>query len=295
MLYQQEFLNYISHEKRFSKHTITAYQNDLQQFFNYLKEVYSLENISEVYHLLIRSRVVSVMEQGVTARSVNRKITTLKTYYKFLLKENLVTDSPMQKIQTPKVSKRLPVFVEEQKMTNMFDNIEWGKSMEDQQNKLILELFYSTGMRLSELIGLTEKSIDQSNSTIKVLGKRNKERIIPITEELRKKIQEHIVTKKKSGVVSSENHLFVTDKGKKMYEKLVYRMVNKYLSMVSTIEKKSPHVLRHTFATHMLNNGADINAIKELLGHASLAATQVYTHNTIEKLKNIYKQAHPKA
>ena len=216
MLYQQEFINYISHEKRFSKHTIIAYQNDLQQFFNYLKETYSIENISDANHLLIRSWIVSLMEQGATARSVNRKITTLKTYYKFLLKENLVSDSPMQKIQIPKISKRLPVFVEEQKMTNLFDTIKWGESMEDQQNKLILELFYSTGMRLSELINLTERSIDQSNSTIKVLGKRNKERIIPVTVELRKKIQAHIAAKKKNAA-SSENYLFVTGKGKKMY------------------------------------------------------------------------------
>ena len=291
MLYQQEFTNYISHEKRFSVHTIKAYTDDLQQFFSFLKETYSIENITEANHQIIRSWVVSLMEKGLSARSVNRKITTLKTYYRFLLKEKKVQENPMHKIQSPKTSKRLPVFVEQEKMIRLFDNLEWKDTPEDKQNKLILDIFYSTGMRLSELINLKESSIDFSNSSVKVLGKRNKERIIPITHQLTQQIKSFLLSEKKS----ADGYIFTTEKGKKLYEKFVYRLVNKYLGIVSTIEKKSPHVLRHTFATHMLNNGADINAIKELLGHANLAATQIYTHNTIDKLKKIYKQAHPKA
>jgi integrase/recombinase XerC len=240
---------------------------------------------------LIRSWIVSLMEQKISSRSVNRKITTLKTFYKFLLRQKVVADNPMLKIQSPKTSKRLPVFVEKEKMDILLDNIEFGNDEEGVRNKLIIEMFYSTGMRLSELINLKHKNVDLSSGQLKVLGKRNKERIIPFNNELKSKIEEYLNTQKRK----TNETLFTTADGKKMYEKLVYKIVKQYLSLVTTIDKKSPHVLRHTFATHMLNNGADLNSIKELLGHANLSATQVYTHNTVEKLKNIHKQAHPKA
>jgi integrase/recombinase XerC len=288
---RDNFIQYLQYEKRFSPHTILAYSTDLSQFYNYLNTNYQVNNLQDINHSLIRSWIVSLMEQKVSPRSVNRKITTLKTFYKFLLRQKIVSDNPMLKIQSPKTSKRLPVFVEKEKMDVLLDNIEFGDDEEGIRNKLIIEMFYSTGMRLTELINLKSKNIDLNSNQLKVLGKRNKERVIPFSNELGNKIQLYMEIRKRK---ASET-LFTSAKGKKMYEKFVYRIVNKYLSNVTTIDKKSPHVLRHTFATHMLNNGADLNAIKELLGHANLAATQVYTHNTVEKLKNVHKQAHPKA
>ena len=200
----------------------------------------------------------------------------------------------MPKIQSPKISKRLTVFVEKDNMDKLLDNIDFGDDFVGIRNQLIIELFYATGIRLAELIGLKQNNLDMYNCSIKVLGKRNKERIIPFADSLKPKIKKYLVQKAKIDNINNDR-FFVTEKGNKLYEKLVYRVINNYLSMVTTVEKRSPHVLRHTFATHMLNNGADLNAIKELLGHSSLAATQVYTHNTVEKLKSIHKQAHPKA
>jgi len=232
------------------------------------------------------------MEAKISARSINRKVTTLKTFYKYLLRQNIVKENPMLKVQSPKMSKRLPVFVEKDKMNQLLDNQESFEEDPDKlRNKLIIELFYATGMRLSELINLKQGSIDLSKGQLKVLGKRNKERIIPFGPELGREIKAWLDSKKEE----EPELLFTGKSGKKLSEKLVYTIVKKYLSGVTTIDKKSPHVLRHTFATHMLNNGADLNAIKELLGHANLSATQIYTHNTVEKLKNIHKQAHPKA
>jgi integrase/recombinase XerC len=288
---RDSFLQYLQYEKRFSSHTLTAYSTDLSQFYTYLKTIYQIENLTEINHSLIRSWIVSLMENRVSPRSVNRKITTLKTFYKFLLRQSIVTENPMLKIQSPKISKRLPVFVEKEKMDILLDNVEFGNDEEGVRNKLIIDMFYSTGMRLSELINLKQKDVDLSSCQLKVLGKRKKERIIPFNNELKNKIEEYLNNKKGK----TAETLFTTDNGKKMYEKLVYKIVKQYLSLVTTTDKKSPHVLRHTFATHMLNNGADLNSIKELLGHANLAATQIYTHNTVEKLKNIHKQAHPKA
>jgi integrase/recombinase XerC len=288
---REDFKKYIQFEKRFSTHTVIAYQNDLLQFADYVAQTYKISTIAEVNHLIIRSWIVDLMNNKITPRSVNRKITTLKTFYKFLLRQKIVTENPMLKIQSPKTSKRLPVFVEKEKMDTLLDNVEFGDDFTGHRNKLIIELFYSTGMRLSELINLKTADIDLYNNTLKVLGKRNKERIIPFSAELKKQIEKYIVLKKGS---ESNEYLLVADSGKKLHEKFVYTIVKTYLSQVTTIDKKSPHVLRHTFATHMLNNGADLNAIKDLLGHANLSATQVYTHNTVEKLKNIHKQAHPK-
>ena len=285
------FLEYIQYEKRFSPHTLTAYSNDLAQFILYLDTVYEIKNVSEIDHTIIRSWIVELMEHKISPRSVNRKITTLKTFYKYLLRHKVVKENPMLKIQSPKTSKRLPVFVEKEKMDLLLDNVEFGEDEAGLRNRLIIELFYATGMRLSELINLRQKNIDFHLSQVKVLGKRNKERIIPVSPYLLGLMSNY--DKKRS--VVNDDFFFTNEKGKKMSEKFVYRLVNSYLSHITTIDKKSPHVLRHTFATHMLNNGADLNAIKELLGHANLSATQVYTHNTVEKLKNIYKQAHPRA
>jgi len=289
----QRFVEYLKFEKRFSVHTVTAYCGDLSQFQAYLSAIYSITLINEVNHSIIRSWIVTLMEEQVSPRSVNRKITTLKSFYKYLQREGAVKVNPMAKIQSPKTSKRLPVFVEKKSMDRLLDSIEFdGEQIV--RDKLIIEMFYSTGIRLSELIGLKQSSIDLQGQTIKVLGKRNKERIIPFNRELQVQVEKYLEEKRGLGL-NNEDFFFVDKKGKKLYEKFVYRLVNRYLSQVTTLDKKSPHVLRHTFATHMLNNGADLNAIKELLGHANLSATQVYTHNTVEKLKNIYKLAHPKA
>jgi integrase/recombinase XerC len=288
---RDSFVEYLQFEKRFSPHTLVAYQTDLSQFIDYLEHTYEIKLVEEINHSFIRSWIVDLMNHKISPRSVNRKITALKTFYKFLLRQKIVVENPMLKIQSPKTSKRLPVFVEKEKMDTLLDNIEFGDDAQGLRNKLIIELFYATGMRLSELINLKQSDVDLYANQVKVLGKRNKERIIPFAAELKNLIKKYMDTKPDS----SMDLLFLSDKGKKMSEKFVYTSVKMYLSQVTTIDKKSPHVLRHTFATHMLNNGADLNAIKDLLGHANLSATQVYTHNTVEKLKNINKQAHPKA
>jgi integrase/recombinase XerC len=292
MLPIERFLQYLQFEKRYSGHTLGAYKNDLDQFSVWINTVYSLEPL-QADHSLVRSWIVELMNEGISATSVNRKISSLRSFYRFMLKEGLVPSNPMIKVKGPKMAKRLPVFVEESKMTGLLDDNElFSDTPGAKRNLLILELFYNTGIRLSELIGLKRKDVDVYNLTIKVLGKRNKERIIPISAHLAGRLREYIAETEEG---TAPEHLFMLPSGKKLYPKLVYRIVNSYLSRVTTSDKKSPHVLRHTFATHMLNGGADINAIKELLGHANLSATQIYTHNTIEKLKNIYKQAHPKA
>jgi integrase/recombinase XerC len=291
----KSFIRYLSFEKRYSAHTVASYEHDLKQFENYLKEQYGVEDAAETEHTMIRSWLVQLMEEKISARSVNRKISCLRTYFNFLLKNKKVKRNPMLKIIRPKEPKRLPVFVDEQRIEMLFDKADFGEGFTAARDRLIMELFYATGMRLSELCDIKEKNIDVYNCTVKVLGKRNKERIIPFTDVLKKLITAYRSERRKAVAGINHDYFFVTEDGKKIYQKLVYRVVNKYLGMVSTSEKKSPHVLRHTFATHMLNNGADINSIKEILGHANLAATQVYTHNTIEKLKQVYKQAHPRA
>lgn len=277
-----------------SAHTVTSYDTDLNQFILYLTQTYKTDSVNELNHLIIRSWVVLLMENKISPRSINRKLSTLKSFYKYLLKHKIVTENPVLKIQSPKISKPLPVFVEKDNMDKLLDNVEFGEDFSGIRNQLMIELFYATGIRISELTGLKKQNVDLYNCTIKVLGKRNKERIIPFADTLKQKIEKYLCEAEKT-IKNNSDYFFITEKGNKLYEKLVYRVVNNYLSIVTTIDKKSPHVLRHTFATHMLNNGADLNVIKELLGHSSLAATQVYTHNTVEKLKNIHKQAHPKA
>ena len=293
----KRFLSHLQYEKRYSPHTLTAYESDLTQFFEYIQKEYNTTNIAEVNHFYIRSWIVGLIEAKIAARSVNRKITSLKTFFRFLIREKLVTQNPMVKIQSPKVPKRLPVFIDEKRMESVFDTIEFESGFQGVRDRTILELFYGTGMRLSELVNLTELSVNFSNQSVKVLGKRNKERIVPLSGTVIAQLKEYKSFRSaflaESGMTS--DHFFLDNRCNKIYPKFVYRIVKKYLGMVTTGDKKNPHILRHTFATHMLNNGAEINAVKELLGHSSLAATQVYTHNTIEKLKNIYKQAHPKA
>ena len=288
-MYLEDFINYIKSEKRFSNHTITSYETDLNQFFNYIESEYQITDPKDISFKLIRNWISSLLENNLKSTSVNRKISSLKSYYKFLLVSNYVDINPTLKLISPKSSKRLPVFVEKDNMDSLFDKDFFEDSYEGKRDKLIIELFYFTGMRLSELINIKTSDIDKVNSQIKVIGKRNKERLIPITFNTLKDLNEFI------NFYEIENFLFADGNGKKLYSKKVYRIVNKYLTKISSIKKKSPHVLRHSFATHMLNNGADINAIKEILGHANLSATQIYTHNSIKKLKNVHKQAHPKA
>lgn len=293
-MHKEAFTNFLRFEKRLSPHSVLAYSNDLVQFYTYLKSAYSLEDIREVNHSIIRSWIVSLMENKISARSVNRKISTLKSFYKFLLREKVLEINPMNKIQSPKNPKRLPVFVEESKMNALIEDVSFSDDFEGRRNLLIIELLYSTGMRRIELVNLKETDINFRNSTVKVLGKRNKERLIPLTPEISSLIEEYLEQRNKS-IQAKDDYLFLTEKGNHIYPGAVYRIVKGSLEKVTTLAKKSPHVLRHTFATHLLNNGANLNAIKELLGHANLAATQIYTHNTIEKLKSVYSKSHPKA
>ena len=283
---KEKFLRFLEHEKRYSVHTLKSYSTDLEQFIQFLSSEYQVNTVENINFQFVRSWITRLLSNNISTRSVNRKITTLKTYFRFLLQENIIKQSPMQKIISPKTSKRLPVFVEEIKMNELLNEIDFGEGFLSQRDRLILELFYFTGIRLSELINLKNTDIDFSNSTILVLGKQNKERLLPLTSDILSKI-------KKLNTSNKSQFLFTTEKGKQISAKQVYRLVNKYLSMVTSLDKKSPHILRHTFATHMLNNGADIMAIKDLLGHSSLSSTQVYTHLQPEKIKKIYEKAHP--
>ncbi len=292
----EEFLLHLQFEKKLSPHSITAYRHDLDQFQSYLHGFYSVDEVEASTSEMIRSWVIDLLDQKMNPKSVNRKLSALKTYFKYLVKKGVVENNPLQKVISPKTSKRLPSFIEKEDMASLFSNYTIGNDFNQIRDNLLLELLYGTGMRLSELIQLKISDYNQYQSTVKVLGKRKKERIIPLSTHLNQKMTNYIdVLKSIFSDCEPNTPIFVTDKMKKMYPKMVYRIVHSYLEMVSTIDKKSPHVLRHTFATHMLDNGADINAIKEILGHANLAATQVYTHNTMSKLKNIYKLAHPRA
>jgi integrase/recombinase XerC len=291
----QSFIDYLTFERRYSAHTIRSYQDDLVSFFDFLALQYGALSLPEVSPSLIRSWLASLKDQGLSSRSVNRKISSLKSFYKYQLRSGVVEQSPMSAITSPKVSKRLPVYVEQRDIVTLFDEIVFPDDWEGGTDRLLLAIFYHTGMRLSELVNLRERQVDVSNRTLKVLGKGNKERVIPVSPVLVEYIQAYSRQKRVVLEAPDTVYLLVNSKGKKLYAQYVYRAVRKYLGRVTTIDKKSPHVLRHTFATHLTNSGADLNSVKELLGHSSLAATQVYTHNTIEKLKDVYKKAHPKA
>lgn len=304
-MFTDRFILYIKFEKRYSPHTVLAYESDLQQFISFLNNPEKVTpepdavimHPSEITHHHIRNWMVEMMDNAILARSVNRKIATLRRYFKFLLQEGMITVNPTSKINTPKVPKNLPTVVEDLKLTQMLEaaNV-FGTDFKGTRDKLIIEMLFGTGMRLAELLGLKDSDVNTYEGTVKVLGKRNKERIIPVNKELKLLITEYQDLKKKQEFPGNNSlTLIVTDKGANAYAKLIYLTVQKYLSNISTQNKKSPHVLRHTFATALLNRGADLNAIKELLGHANLNATQIYTHNSVERLKSIYKQAHPKA
>ena len=291
----QSFLDYLKYEKRYSPHTIISYETDLRDFGNYLSRLYGEVTLKDITHGFVRGWLAALKEYGLTSKSLNRKISSLRSFFKYQLRTGKLDVSPMAKVIAPKNSKRLPVFIKEadtkELLQTLSDATEDWKSL---NANMLIALFYSTGMRLGELINLKEKQLDFKRSQIKVLGKGNKERIIPIGNATIKNIENYRQLKKKKKK-KTEDVLLVTEKGRKLYPKYAYLLVRKYLNEAGTLEKKSPHVLRHTFATHLMNAGADLNAVKELLGHSSLASTQVYTHNTIEKLKNVYKKAHPKA
>lgn len=288
------FLKYLEFEKRYSKRTVESYHIDLVQFCDFCTSKANIEDITKVEPFSVRDWIVFLLDSGISNRSVNRKLSALNSLFRYLQRMEMVVSNPLSKIDSLKIKKRLPVFVSETKMGQLLDDVLCGTEFTDLRSMLILDMFYLTGIRLSELINIKEKDIDFSGSTIKVLGKRNKERIIPVTKELLQNCNKYLQVRNQEVPIKCE-FLFVTHKGEKLYPKLVYRTVKNALTSVTTMEKRSPHVLRHTFATHMLNNGAGINAIKELLGHENLAATQIYTHNSFEKLKKIYKQAHPRA
>lgn len=293
--YQQteEFLQYLRFEKRYSQHTIISYKNDLEQFFAFITSQFDAPPVEEITSSFVRSWLAELKQDKCTARTINRKISALKSFFKFLLKQKIIIKTPLVTIVSPKNNKRLPVFVEETGINTLFKHTEFSDDFKGQTDQIILLLFYNTGMRLNELINLKKDQINKAYSQLKVLGKGNKERIIPLSHELMNQLV--FYHENRSAEFKNIPYVFINEKGKPLYPKYVYNLVKKYLSTVTTINKKSPHVLRHTFATHLMNNGADLNAVKELLGHSSLASTQVYTHNTIEKLKDVYKKAHPKA
>ena len=291
----QSFIDYLKYEKRYSVHTLTSYQTDIIDFIDFLETKFGGVSLKEVTHTYVRSWLASIKDNGLASRSINRKISSLNSFFKYHLRTGTIEASPMVKVISPKAGKRLPVFVSEEDTRKLVEAI--NRSADDWKSlntKMLITIFYATGMRLSELINLREKQVDFSKSQVKVLGKGNKERIIPVSKEVVKMIKSYQQLKEKD-FGKTDDTLLVTEKGKKMYPRYAWLLVNQVLGQASTLDKKSPHVLRHTFATHLMNNGANLNAVKELLGHSSLASTQVYTHNTIEKLKDVYRKAHPKA
>jgi integrase/recombinase XerC len=290
----QPFLDYLKYQKRYSQNTITSYQTDLIDFFDFTAEKYGTVLLQDITSILVRTWLASLKQNDIASKSINRKISALKSFFKYQLKSQTIVVSPMSTIVSLKVSKRLPSFIEQKHIYNLFSNVEFPDTWQGKTDYLLLKIFYQTGIRLSELINLKETQIDVANANIKVLGKGNKERVIPINNELINNIISYI-NEKQTSIENPEFYILVSDNGKKLYPKYVYNKVKYYLNTITTNNKKSPHVLRHSFATHLTNNGADINAVKELLGHSSLAATQVYTHNTIEKLKDIHNKAHPKS
>lgn len=297
MIEYSHFIDYLKYEKRMSPHTITAYQSDLAQFSEFAGERLRVESAAEVAAKDIRTWIISLLEdESVQASSVNRKISSLRAFFRHELAAGRVEKNPTAGVIAPKNRKKLPVYVDKKDMERLFSDDLFADDYEGRRDQMILEVFYETGIRLSELINIRRLDVNLGNNTIKVMGKRSKERVIPFGNRMSELLTIYFEYYEKNVVAESENYyIFVTAKGGKLYPEAVYRIVRKYLDMVTTISKRSPHVIRHTFATHMLNNGADLNAIKAILGHSSLAATQIYTHNSVEQLKSIYKQAHPRA
>ncbi|WP_435415711.1 tyrosine-type recombinase/integrase [Polaribacter aestuariivivens] len=287
------FLEYLSLEKKYSKHTIIAYKTDLVAFNKFCETEYDIKHLREVNYAIVRSWIVNLVNQGISNRSINRKATSLKSFYTFLQKTAQINSNPLTKHKALKVEKKVQVPFSVKEVEEVLSSIDLEKDFVSIRNKLILELFYSTGIRRIELVNIKESDINFSNKTIKILGKRNKERFVPLLESVLKTLREYLELKKQ--YTSLEDVLFITEKGNKIYEILVYRIINTYFSKVSSKVKKSPHILRHSFATHLLNEGADLNSVKELLGHSSLASTQVYTHNSLDAIKKVYNQAHPRS
>lgn len=298
---KDKYIDYLTFEKRYSAHTILAYHTDLDDFTKFMTLQYSITDLLQADHNLIRSWLISLIDRKISSRSINRKLSTLKSFYRFCLKQDLIKNNPMLKVVAPRTSKLLPVFLTHDNLNALLHNVEFAPDYEGCRDKMIITLLYATGIRRMELVHLLTSDLDLRKGTLKVLGKRNKERIVPLGENVINMLEDYLVrrqeflTENKHARQNINHSLFVTSKGSPIYPRLVYTIVHKYLSLIASNSKLSPHVLRHTFATHMLDDGADLNAIKEILGHSSLAATQVYTHNTIEKLKTIYKQAHPRA
>ena len=294
MSHQESFINYLKYEKRYSQLTAIAYKKDLDQFEEFFVKTIGDFNVEGINDKVVRLWVIDLMDSKLSARTVNKKISALKSFYKYLLRLEVVKENNLVNVIVPKVRKKLPQFVEEKNLNHLLDDGFFGVDFESLRDKLILSLFYGSGIRLAELMHLKDADLNQLESLVKVLGKRNKERITPYPRSLNELINQY-KTERNKLFGNANQTLFVTSSGEPVYEKLIYRVVNKYLALVTTIVQKSPHVLRHTFATHMLNHGADLNAVKEMLGHSNLSATQIYTHTSLEKIQKVYKQAHPRS
>ena len=290
----KSFIDYLQLEKKYSPNTIKAYENDITSFSDYNKNEFDQSSISKVDYSQLRSWIVKLVESKISNRSINRKISSLNTYYKFLLKIEMIKKNPLDNHRALKTKKIIQLPFSEKEVINALDINNFQNSFEGKRDRLIIEMLYSTGIRRIELIGIKINDIDFSGKKIKVLGKRNKERFIPMLESTISLIQDYTDYRNELKRIHNKDFLFLTSKGEKIYENLVYRITNKYFDYVSTKVKKSPHILRHSFATHLLNNGADLNAVKDLLGHSSLAATQVYTNRSIEEIKKVYSNTHPR-
>lgn len=293
----QPFIDYIKFEKRYSAHTVRAYRDDLEQFFSWLELTFGETALTSISTPFIRSWLANLKEQKITSKSINRKISSLKSFFKYQLRTGLLEKSPMAGIISPKSGKRLPVYVEEKDMRVLTEHIDFPDTWQGRTERLLIRMFYNTGVRLTELVTLKNSQLDETAATIRVIGKGNKERIIPLSDSLVNEIRLYQIEKQSSlgrDIGESAETLLVNEHGKALYVKYAYLAVRKWLSLVTTIDKKSPHVLRHSFATHLMNHGADLNSVKELLGHSSLAATQLYTHNSIEKLREVHKKNHPR-
>ncbi|MFN0015329.1 MAG: tyrosine-type recombinase/integrase [Saprospiraceae bacterium] len=294
MFHEESFLQYLALERRFSPHTVMAYRNDLHKFLLYIKENQCLTSIMEVGHFHVRSWAAAQIQEGLSARSVNRRLSCLNSFFKYLLKRGLIAKDPMKKVTAPKMGKRLPVFVQETEMAVLFSQLDFSPDYTGQHERLVLEILYATGMRRSELVCLKLSDVDLGNMTFRVLGKGGKERLAPFARYLADLLDSYLRLRTEAFPATEDPWLFLNKKGRQLQPEAVYRIVRKNLSLVTNAEQRSPHVLRHSFATHLSNRGADLNAIKELLGHSSLAATQIYTHNSIDRLIEIYEKSHPK-
>jgi integrase/recombinase XerC len=295
LFHESSFFGYLSLERRYSKHTLAAYQSDLSQFIRFVTEEQCLSSVSELRHSHIRAWVVSLMEAGQSPRSINRRLSCLKSYFKLLKKRGFIEKDPMKKVVAPKTGKRLPVYVQEGQMAAVFKLPEFPEGFQGTQDRLILEILYATGMRRSELSNLKTTDLDLGRQVFRVKGKGGKERLAPFAAYLNDQLEAFLEARSKAFPATDQPWLLLNRKGEQMRPESIYYVVHKYLSMFTTAEQSSPHVLRHTFATHLSNRGADLNVIKELLGHSNLAATQIYMHNSIERLKKVYDQAHPKS